>query len=266
VTATRDPEQVEARLVELVDAWIRYGTWRKDFAVYRQNMVENERHQRHKVELLELASGGLTDRPVLEVGCGAGGLSVALVLQSVRVVPCDLSELCCEMTRLRALRHGLALHPIVGSAECLPLPTGSFSVIACFDVLEHVARPQVALRELHRVLTPGGVCVVNFHHRFAVRDPHFRLSFVNWMPRTVAEWWIDRHGRGPRAHAGLTAECGQRLGEMHYYTPGAFRRACDRAGLRCRVLPPDFGGRKLSMKRCLRPFQDQYAAVLTRAG
>ncbi len=104
--------------------------------------------------------------------------------------------------------------------------------------------------------------MVNFHHRFTLRDPHFRMNFVNWLPTPVAEWWIARKGRSPRGHEVLTAECGQRLSEMHYFTCRAFRRLCQSVHISCEILPPDHDGRRLPLKHRLRPFQNQYAALL----
>jgi SAM-dependent methyltransferase len=43
-----------------------------------------------------------------------------------------------------------------GSAEELPFGDASMDVVACFQVLEHLRRPDVALSEIHRVLKPGG--------------------------------------------------------------------------------------------------------------
>lgn len=46
-----------------------------------------------------------------------------------------------------------------GTAEAIPADDDSFDAIVCTQVLEHVPRPQAALREFHRVLRPGGALV-----------------------------------------------------------------------------------------------------------
>jgi ubiquinone/menaquinone biosynthesis C-methylase UbiE len=55
-----------------------------------------------------------------------------------------------------------SLHPdathadVVASADAIPLPDGAADAIVCTQVLEHVPEPVVVLRELHRLLVPGG--------------------------------------------------------------------------------------------------------------
>lgn len=50
-------------------------------------------------------------------------------------------------------------HPdIVGDIHNLPFEDASIDAIICISILEHVEEPQRAVRELHRVLKPGGVC------------------------------------------------------------------------------------------------------------
>ena len=55
---------------------------------------------------------------------------------------------------------------IVGSAETLPVKTGSVDVCLCTQVLEHVERPELVLPELARVLRPGGVLLLSTHGVF----------------------------------------------------------------------------------------------------
>ena len=55
---------------------------------------------------------------------------------------------------------------IVGSAETLPVTTGSVDVCLCTQVLEHVERPELVLPELARVLRPGGVLLLSTHGVF----------------------------------------------------------------------------------------------------
>lgn len=52
---------------------------------------------------------------------------------------------------------------LVGSAESIPAADGSFDVVLCVQVLEHVDDPARAIRELHRVTRPGGRVLLSTH-------------------------------------------------------------------------------------------------------
>lgn len=105
---------------------------------------------RVRADLLEravrrhLPSAGL----VLDVG-SADAPSAGWLSQIGRVVAVDLD--------VRGLRPG----GICGSAEALPFASGSFDVIAAFDVIEHCANEVRALAEVRRVLRPGGVAAIS---------------------------------------------------------------------------------------------------------
>lgn len=52
-------------------------------------------------------------------------------------------------------------HPdIVGDIHALPFPDDSVDALVCISVLEHVEEPQKAVKEMHRVLKPGGYCYI----------------------------------------------------------------------------------------------------------
>lgn len=57
--------------------------------------------------------------------------------------------------------RGLTGDGVCGSALALPFADGSFDALAAFDVIEHCEPESVALREMHRVLRPGGVIAVS---------------------------------------------------------------------------------------------------------
>jgi SAM-dependent methyltransferase len=52
---------------------------------------------------------------------------------------------------------------VVGSVDALPVDDGSFDVVLCTQVLEHVDDPAQAVRELHRVAAPGGRVLASTH-------------------------------------------------------------------------------------------------------
>jgi ubiquinone/menaquinone biosynthesis C-methylase UbiE len=49
---------------------------------------------------------------------------------------------------------------IVGDIHNLPLPDASLDAVICIAVLEHVEEPQKAMKEIYRVLKPGGFCFI----------------------------------------------------------------------------------------------------------
>lgn len=103
----------------------------------------------------ELASVGFPGRrgTVLDAGCGTGGnLAWLGELGYRRLVGCDAAAEAVAYCRQRGLAEVSR-----GDVNRLPYPDGAFDLVLCVDVLECAgAEPETALRELGRVLKPGG--------------------------------------------------------------------------------------------------------------
>jgi SAM-dependent methyltransferase len=96
---------------------------------------------------------------VLDAGCGTGGLLAALAARRP-----DLSLVGVEWSPTAAVRAAAksAVPVVRGSIAALPLADGSVDAAIAADVLCHEAvDPDGAAKELHRVLRPGGLLVVN---------------------------------------------------------------------------------------------------------
>jgi len=100
--------------------------------------------QRLMLEWLRTSQG----RRILDVGCGPGLQSESLARDNF-LVGLDLSPKMLQFA-------GGHLKPIQGEAEALPFRDRFFDVILAIEVLQHVCRPEVFLKELGRVLRPGG--------------------------------------------------------------------------------------------------------------
>jgi len=96
----------------------------------------------------------LTDLPggsLLDVGCGSGRLSAAAEASGRQVTAVDADASMLDVARRRL--RGTVLR---GALPELPVEDGDAEVIAANFVVNHVGRPRAAVRELRRVLRPGG--------------------------------------------------------------------------------------------------------------
>ena len=99
---------------------------------------------------------------VLDAGCGRGEVLLALAEAGVNVTGIDYSQAAVEISReTLAGVEGAEVHH--GSLLALPWPDASFDRVLFGDVIEHLDPTEagVALRELHRVLAPGGLMLVH---------------------------------------------------------------------------------------------------------
>jgi ubiquinone/menaquinone biosynthesis C-methylase UbiE len=111
--------------------------------------------QRASLDALELRG---TDR-LLDVGCGTGSASRAAAEQGASVVGIDLSsQMIGQASRLAAGRGGVRF--ALGDAEALPFADGAFTALLCTNAFHHYPRPELAVREMARVLAPGGRLVI----------------------------------------------------------------------------------------------------------
>jgi len=137
-----------------------------------ENLVrpEDYRHWRDSplgatTEALEQAlvfrlAGPLAGRRVLDVGCGDGAWALAAARQGAHVVGVDASPAMLAAARARAHEAGLDARFQQADAAALPFGDGSFDVVLAITVLCFVPGAGAALREMARVLAPGGRLVL----------------------------------------------------------------------------------------------------------
>jgi 2-polyprenyl-3-methyl-5-hydroxy-6-metoxy-1,4-benzoquinol methylase len=219
------PTDIDKALEAAIDPWLEHMRWRPDFEQWRNRRLWQENKQKRTLEILRLfmqtagyqgaaTPDWLKDMKVLDLGCGMGGLSVALAREGALVQPYDYNPAYCDITRLRGKRYGLDFQPVNGGGEHLPFPNGQFDLIVCMDVLEHVQRPEELLSEVQRCLKPGGLLYITAINRFAFNDPHYHVRFVNWLPRALATPFLKLTGRY-KDNSRFTDR--QTLEEMHYF-------------------------------------------------
>ncbi|MGF7217306.1 2-polyprenyl-6-hydroxyphenyl methylase/3-demethylubiquinone-9 3-methyltransferase [Spirosoma lacussanchae] len=94
---------------------------------------------------------------LLDVGCGGGILAEAFAQMDMQVVGIDPSASAIDTARHHAGQQELPITYVVGEGERLPFADASFDYVSCCDVLEHVRDVDTVIREISRVLKPGGL-------------------------------------------------------------------------------------------------------------
>jgi 2-polyprenyl-3-methyl-5-hydroxy-6-metoxy-1,4-benzoquinol methylase len=142
--------------------------------------------QDHRADL-----GGLD---LLEIGCSAGYGSVVYAEAFRGVTGIDIDE--------PAVRHAKASNArpnvryLVMDSQSTAFPDASFDAVVCTHIYEHVPDARRLMREIHRLLRPGGVCFFSAGNRLCWMEPHYRLPLLSVLPRFIAHRYLRLLGRG----------------------------------------------------------------------
>lgn len=150
--------------------------------------------------LLPALRSGMT---LLDVGCGAGSITVDLAERVApgRVVGLDTSAEALLRARDLAAERAVPVEFLLGDALAVGLPDDSVDVVHAHQVLQHLADPVAALREMRRVCRPGGLV--------AARDADY-AAMVWWSQEPALQAWRELYCRVSRA-AGGEPDAGRRL-------------------------------------------------------
>ncbi|MFM8586431.1 MAG: bifunctional 2-polyprenyl-6-hydroxyphenol methylase/3-demethylubiquinol 3-O-methyltransferase UbiG [Gammaproteobacteria bacterium] len=103
---------------------------------------------------------------VADVGCGGGLLAEALTRAGASVTAIDLAPSMIEVAKLHAAGERLQIDYRVQSVESLATEaTGTFDVVTCMEMLEHLPDPAQVVSELSRLLKPNGSLFVSTLNR-----------------------------------------------------------------------------------------------------
>jgi len=108
----------------------------------------------------ELLLWDLTGLRTLDLGCGSGWFTQRALERGVHVTSLDIS------TTLVQMAHGRTqTRAVTADAIQPPFASGSFDLIISSEMLEHLERPECGIREIARLLAPGGIVVLTMPNR-----------------------------------------------------------------------------------------------------
>jgi 2-polyprenyl-6-hydroxyphenyl methylase / 3-demethylubiquinone-9 3-methyltransferase len=103
---------------------------------------------------------------ILDIGCGGGLLCEALQALGATVTGIDLAPAMIETARLHAAETGVAIDYQLLSAETLAAAApGSFDVVTCMEMVEHVPEPAPIVSAIGALLRPGGAAFISTLNR-----------------------------------------------------------------------------------------------------
>jgi 2-polyprenyl-3-methyl-5-hydroxy-6-metoxy-1,4-benzoquinol methylase len=155
----------------------------------------------HRTRTAQNSAGYLLPRlrpglDLLDIGSGPGTITADLAgrVAPGRVTAVEVSESALAITRAEVQRRGVqTVDFAVADVHALQFPSGSFDVVHAHQVLQHVADPVQALREMIRVCRPGGVV--------AVRDGDYHA--FTWYPALPGlDRWQELYQAAARANGG----------------------------------------------------------------
>lgn len=158
----------------------------QEFWVQNSGSVDEQVDLCNYETTLEVIRGALpADGPILEAGCGIARWVIHWRRAGLPVVGLDVSHT--ALTRSREAERDLPL--VRSDVTRFPFRDSSLAAVMSFGVIEHfLDGPQVALRELWRVLRPGGVALVAVPY-----NNYFRRLLINHL-RRFRDWQKRRGG------------------------------------------------------------------------
>jgi SAM-dependent methyltransferase len=147
--------------------------------------------QERRLEMIRKAAENRIHGTILENGCGVGMYVEKLSAFGGRVVGL-------EFDLERATEAGIRSKEIINAAgEFIPLPNSTFDLILSHEVIEHVQDDRAAVREMIRVLKPGGRVALFCPNRGYPYETHGifwkgsyyfgNKLFVNYLPRALRD-------------------------------------------------------------------------------
>jgi 2-polyprenyl-6-hydroxyphenyl methylase/3-demethylubiquinone-9 3-methyltransferase len=158
-------------------------------------------------------SGGLEGKRALDVGCGGGILAEAMATAGAKIIGIDLSDKALSVARLHQLESGVEVDYRLISAETMAAEQpGSFDIVTCMELLEHVPEPASTIAACATLVKPGGLVVFSTINRnpkaylFAVIGGEYLLRLLPRGTHDYARFIKPSELAGFARRAGLEAD------------------------------------------------------------
>lgn len=167
------------------------------YSELQAEMLDEQGRRRKAAKILSvlrhfLGRADFAGLQVLDIGCSAGFISDEFRLAGASVIGLDIDEPGLARARQRFGEH---VQFVCAPGDDMPLPDSSVDIVVFNHIYEHVPDVGAVMAEIQRVLKPDGVVYLGLGNRLGIMEPHYRLPFLSWLPRRLADAYVRLAGR-----------------------------------------------------------------------
>jgi len=143
---------------------------------------------------IKLMEKGKEKIKILDAGCGSGGVMLPLALEKNFEIYGVEKFIHSEIQELK-MKTNLPFNFCISDIRNLPFPDKYFDWVLFLDTIEHIKNPEIACKEIHRVLKNDGFCMITTPCRWKYlfkRDPHFGIFFLLLFPNKIQKLLVEK--------------------------------------------------------------------------
>lgn len=118
---------------------------------------------------------------LLDIGTGSGHIAQLLGNKCKKVTSVNLND-------ERVVTEGYEFIKV--NDVYLPFENDSFDIVVSNQVIEHLPYQDIHINEIYRVLRKGGIAYVATPSKYALIEPHFKLPFLSWLPKSASNIYV----------------------------------------------------------------------------
>lgn len=149
-----------------------------------------------------------TNQSILDIGCGAGTLALYCASKGNRVIGIDISSDAIKAATQSSKNLDLKNVKFIKNNFPKEYPKGSYDLIICTEVIEHLEEDKKAMKIIHKLLSPNGIVIVSTPSKNA---PLYRLGLADSFDMRVGH--LRRYSLDDLKK--LSNECGFRVIKSH---------------------------------------------------
>ena len=173
-------------------------SYQLEYASGRRQMYDTNSRERRAERIVKVLQNYFGEKKlktlkVLDVGSSTGIVDSYLANYVGQIVGIDIDKGAIANAKRKYKKKNLNFE--IGDAMKLKYQTGTFDVVICAQVYEHVPDSKRLFNEINKVLKPGGVCYLSAMNKFTIIEPHYNLPFLSWLPKPLANKYVLMFGR-----------------------------------------------------------------------
>ncbi|MBS3905406.1 MAG: class I SAM-dependent methyltransferase [Syntrophaceae bacterium] len=130
----------------------------------------------------------------LDIGCSSGIITSLLGQALSMTIGMDIDQEAVNYAKEHHLSSRIQF--LTADAMSLPFKEGSFDVIICNHIYEHVPNAHRMMDDIFRVLKEDGFCYFSAGNKYMIMEGHYALPFLSWLPKPLAHLYLKLTRKG----------------------------------------------------------------------